>query len=247
MSEKFKKEIEKYPETVKQLLEHAWIVASSGYLTTHSTGLDNSTIFNLISESGLVIDSSKKCLEWGSSTFGIGKQLRDCTYKCIKDSIYPLMKVLAENGKYEFQFSGNKWLCNAEGPLLCGYDYFTNDGFECILKDNIISGFSWKYATFGYALTLHRLSEMGFLNVYLPFLKSNFEENPNEGVDVSPQLLREKFTPFMLNYLKEKENIYLDNCRFYKKSQIKSSTPPESDPLQTSDSKQLHAMETDKS
>jgi hypothetical protein len=272
MAEEFEKEIGKYDTLVQTVLKKAWVTASSGYAHIYVIDFGDLVLVDMINKCGLTVNTHQKSIDWGFSTHGIGKQLRDQTYKCIKESIYPTMKVLAEKGQVTLLLESTKWLVNSERLLISGSDYFTDDGFECIIEEQFIIGFSWKYSTIGYANTLRRISELGFLNTYLPFLREEFKENPIESIEVPPELRNEKFTPRMIKYLKEKENIYLDNNRFYKKviypiasdNPVVSDNPTtsansatsvnpttsaqiESDQPQTNDSKQLRAMETDKS
>lgn len=251
MSDQFEKDISKCDLSLQNMLRKAWVTASMGYVS-HICNIDfnNIELVYMINNNGLT--THDKRIEWKSSTYGIGKLLRDQTYKCIKESIYPSMKVLSEKGEVTIRLASLEWLVNTDRIFLIGSEYFTNDGFECIVEQNAIIGFSWKYATKGYAYTLRQISELGFLNTYLPFLKVEFEENPHKSVEINSELLNQKFTPRMIEYLKEKENIYLDNNRFYKKFINHTSYPTtsvESEPDQnlTNDSTQLRSTETDKS
>ena len=218
MEANFKKELEKVTlTTVRKLLQKAWVVATSGYACfdiKDSSSLDGTSEFQLVNTYGLIITNQKdgleKVLKWEFSTFGFGKLLRDQTYRCIKNSLYPSMKIFAQKGDYEFQLTFNNWLVNSDRLLLCGLDYFVRDGFECILKDGYIVGFSWKLSYHGFAYKLRQFADLGGLNVYLPYLKSNFEKNNNQSIEVSDDVLK-KLTPFMIDYLKKKENIYF-NC-----------------------------------
>lgn len=261
MAEEFEKEIGKYESSVQAVFRQAWIAASSGYATyIHAINFEDLVLVDMINKCGLTVNRNYKSIDWSFSTHGIGKQLRDQTYKSIKESIYPTMKVLAEKGEVTLILKSTKWLVSSDRLLISGSDYFTDDGFECMIEEQFIIGFSWKYSTIGYANTLRQISELGFLNTYLPFLREEFKENPTESIEIAPELRNEKFTPRMIKYLKEKENIYLDNNRFYKKviypiASVNSATSDnpttsaqtESDQTQTNDSKQLRAMETDKS
>lgn len=246
-SKDFSSEIEKFDKPVRDMFMKAWIVASSGILTLYyDMTFDDQVLMNFINSCGVSVNKHKKRIDWGFSTGGIGKLLRDQTYKCIKESIYPSMKVLAEKGDYTYILESNKWLVDCDKLLLCGSEYFTTDGFECLIETQFIVGFSWRYASKGYAQTLRQTAELGFLNTYLPFLKCKLEESDKKCVEIPSDIIG-KFTPHMVKYLKDKERILLDNDKFYKGSGFIASEQCESDQNQTNDSKQLHAMETDKS
>jgi hypothetical protein len=199
---------------IRLILDTLAITANQGYLAREVNRLDIKTIKTL-TLLGFSINESLSTIGWGNATEGEALKIRDLTYEAVKKSLYPLMKKTAIQGMKTFAIPMKGWLVDNNKLLMAGSDYFTKDGLECItdFPAQSITGFSWKYSTFGFGLELQQLANYGILDKVLPYLKMVFERDGDD----SRVVIDDKLTPYQLKYLAENENIHFENGEFFKR------------------------------
>jgi hypothetical protein len=214
---------------IQLILDTLFLTSINGYLSRKMSKMDIKTIKTL-KDLGFSIDETKKffhrnsfktyfvvmhTIKWENATQGEALKIRDLTYKALKNSLYPLMKISSIQGLKTFMIPPRGWLVNTNKLSISGLEYFEKDGLECIIdsSDHSIIGFSWKYSTFGFGLELQQFSSYGILKHVLPYLKMVFER---DGED-SRVVIDDKLTPYQLKYLAEKENIHFENGEFFKR------------------------------
>lgn len=199
---------------IQLILDTLVITANTGHVRREVNNLDIKTIKTLTGL-GFSFDETLKIIKWENATEGEALKIRDLTYKAVKNSLYPLMKIISIQGVKTFMIPTRGWLVDTKYLLISGSEYFKKDGLECIIDHSVhsIIGFSWKYSTFGFGLELQQLSNYGILNQVLPYLKMVFER---DGED-SRVFIDDKLTPYQLKYLAEKENIHFENGEFFKR------------------------------
>jgi hypothetical protein len=214
---------------IQLILDALVIKANAGYVVKKVDKLDIKTIKTL-KGLGFSIDETLEgfqenpfktylvvmhTIKWENATQGEALKMRELTFKALKNSLYPLMKIASIQGVKTFMIQEKGLIGETNKLLISGSEYFEKDGIECIIdsSDHSIIGFSWKYSTFGFGLELQQLSNYGILNRVLPYLKMVFEK---DGED-SRVVIDDKLTPYQLKYLAEKENIHFENGEFFKR------------------------------